>query len=92
MTQRTRHLTLTLAELLPSLAYCAREYPSGAVSYPDAGWRSEAQRALLWQLKDYRVSSVSGGTVWLCPVDGGQPWQEGDGTKGVWLQDARRAG
>lgn len=34
-------------------------------TYPDAGWRCEAERALLWQLEDWRVSSVAGGVIWL---------------------------
>lgn len=86
MTQHTRHLQHTLADVLPTLNYCAREFPSGAVSYPDAGWRSERERAMLWQLKDYRVSSVSGGTIWLCPVEGGRAWTDGDGAKGAWMR------
>lgn len=61
----------TLAELLPSLDYAAQALPSGAVVYPDAGWRNERQRAQLWQLRDYQVSSVSGGAIWLLPRDGG---------------------
>ena len=36
-----------------------------AVVVPDAGWRTERQRAQLWLLADWRVSSVSGGSIWL---------------------------
>lgn len=59
----------TLAELLPSLDYAPQALPSGAVVYPDSGWRNERQRAQLWQLRDYQVSSVSGGSIWLLPRD-----------------------
>lgn len=34
---------------------------------PDMAWPSEALRAKLWQLSDWRVSSVTGGRIWLAP-------------------------
>lgn len=62
--------TLTLAEILPGLDYAPRVTASGAVVYPDQGWRTERQRAQLWQLRDYQVASVSGGAIWLLPREG----------------------
>jgi hypothetical protein len=42
---------------------CVR-YEGGAIAIPD---RSYSERAALWALDDYAVSSVVAGTIWLVP-------------------------
>ena len=39
-------------------------HENGTISVPDQG-KDEAHRAALWRMPGYRVTSVSGGTIWL---------------------------
>jgi hypothetical protein len=63
---------MTLAEWLQDCPYIARPHgQGGAMVLPDSGV-SERKRAQLSTLSDYRVSSVTGGSIWLIPRDSGE--------------------
>lgn len=55
---------MTLAEWAEKWPYLVREHPSGAMHTPDTTIATTV-RSLAWQLTDYRVSSVAGGTIWF---------------------------
>jgi hypothetical protein len=64
---------MTLAEWAEQSEYRVGEH--GAARWvPDVATdRALAIRSQLWDLDDYRVSSVSGGTIWLMPRTGPHP-------------------
>jgi hypothetical protein len=59
---------MTLAEWAKGWPYVVRPLKDGdtAVFTPDSA-HDEAYRAKAWHLSDYRVSSVSGGSIWFIP-------------------------
>ncbi len=66
---------MTLAEWLRLWPYAARTFPP-AIVVPDSWPDDRALRAMAYSLTDYRVSSVSGGSIWFVPraeqPEGGQ--------------------
>jgi hypothetical protein len=56
---------LTLAEWAEGWPYTVSESKSEGLKWVPDSIIDESYRAKAWQLKDYRVSSVSGGSIWF---------------------------
>jgi hypothetical protein len=57
---------MTLAQWAEGWPYRLTLHQTGMASVPD--WAGdESYRAKAWGLTDYRVSSVSGGSIWFAP-------------------------
>jgi hypothetical protein len=61
---------VNLTEWLERSTVAPHYHLGGAVSVPDV-ITNQPIRRWLWQLDDYRVSSIIGGSVWLVPIKGG---------------------
>lgn len=55
----------TLAEWSTHWPYQVLQHANGCMWTPDSTNHAEGIRAAAWRLSDYRVSSVSGGSIWF---------------------------
>lgn len=62
---RSDERIFTLAEWQHVTKVTLKYHPSGAVSLPDYSWLTNTWRWELHHLKDYVVSSITAGTIWL---------------------------
>ena len=62
---------LTLADWARTARYRPQHLSSGAACVSDCG-EAEDHRRKLWRLADYRVTSVTGGTIWLMSRKGAE--------------------
>lgn len=57
---------MTLAEWAQGWPHTVQQHPNGGMWTPDT-YDNGHYRFLAWQLLDYRVSSVTGGSIWFTP-------------------------